>query len=109
MVSRRARACDISVRVKREVWERDGGACVVCGNTVNVAPNAHVIPRSQGGLGIPQNIVTLCTDFTPNRCHWQYDHGGDRERIGKIIRAYLSSVYPGWDEERVVYDKWSQK
>lgn len=107
MASRRAKACDISQATKQKVWERDGGCCVICGNSYNVMPNAHYIPRSKGGLGIPQNIVTLCTELTENKCHRRYDFGSreEREELGGKIRAYLQSKYPDWDEEKLYYRK----
>ena len=105
--SKRARACDISGRVKQRVWERDGGRCVVCGNSYNVMPNAHYIPRSRGGLGVGQNIVTLCTEFTENKCHRRFDFGSreERERIGGVIREYLKSRYKDWNEKDLYYKK----
>ena len=105
--SKRAKACDIPARVKREVWERDKGRCVLCGASVNAAPNAHYISRAHGGLGIPENIVTLCTGFGPGNCHDRYDNGtkGEREAMGRRIRAYLQSQYPDWDESRLLYKK----
>ena len=65
MKSKRSKATDIPMSVKKKVWERDCGRCVVCGNHCNVMPNAHYIPRSKGGLGIEENIITLCTELTP--------------------------------------------
>ena len=108
MKSRRSKATDIPKRVKDEVWNRDRGRCVVCGNSYNVMPNAHYIPRSKGGLGIPENIVTLCTALTPNRCHERFDNGtrAEREAIGNIIREYLKAHYPDWDESKLIYTKW---
>lgn len=105
--SKRSKACDIPDKVKKIVWERDGGKCVVCGCYVNVMPNAHFIPRSKGGLGIEQNIVTLCTEFTPNQCHKKYDNGTKEEHdyIENKIRNYLKSVYPGWKEDDLYYKK----
>ena len=105
--SKRAKACDIPARVKQEVWERDKGCCVLCGASVNTAPNAHYISRAHGGLGIPENIVTLCTGFGPGRCHDRYDNGTreEREAMGRRIRAYLQSQYPDWDESRLIYKK----
>ena len=107
MKSKRSKATDIDMSVKKKVFERDGGRCVVCGNYCNVMPNAHYIPRSKGGLGIEQNIVTLCTELTINKCHRKYDFGTkkEREEIGKIIRNYLKSQYEDWDEEKLVYKK----
>lgn len=95
----RTKALQIPPKVKRRVWERDGKCCILCGNP-NAAPNAHYVSRRQSGLGIEQNIVTLCL-----RCHAAYDQGIAREEIGKIIRAYLMSCYPDWDEADIVYRK----
>lgn len=104
---RRTKACDISQKVKNEVWERDQGRCVLCGSTVNVMPNAHFIPRSKGGLGIPENIVTLCTSLSENKCHERFDNGTreERESIREEIRRYLMDIYPNWDEEDLYYRK----
>ena len=108
MKTKRAKATDISQADKRKVFERDDGCCVVCGNSYNVMPNAHFIPRSKGGLGIEENIVTLCGELTPNQCHRRFDFGTAEERkaIGEAIEGYLKSKYPGWDKENLVYRKW---
>ena len=106
-MNKRAKACDISAKVKREVFDRDGGCCVVCGNSYNVMPNAHFLSRSHGGLGIPENIVTLCTGLTPNQCHYRYDFGTkDQQTLIKAkIKAYLMNHYPDWDETKLIYRK----
>ena len=49
MKSKRSKAIDIPMSVKKKVFERDRGRCVVCGNYCNVMPNAHYIARSKGG------------------------------------------------------------
>ena len=107
MKSKRAKATDIPQSVKNKVWERDKHRCVVCGNYCNVMPNAHYISRQKGGLGIEQNIVTLCTEFTKNKCHRRYDFGTkkEREEIGIKIQKYLQSKYDDWDEEDLIYKK----
>ena len=69
MKSKRTKACDISKSVKDKVWLRDNNQCIICHN-INAMPNAHFIRRSQGGLGIEENIVTLCF-----RCHHEFDNG----------------------------------
>jgi len=106
-VSKQSKALDISQKVKKIVFERDKGCCVVCGNNYNVMPNAHYISRAKGGLGIEQNIVTLCTNFTKNKCHYKYDFGTkeEREKIKKIIKAYLKSQYHNWNEDDLIYKK----
>ena len=105
--SKAARACDISREVKEKVWIRDRGKCVVCGNDYNADPNAHFIPRSKLGLGIEQNIVTLCNNFTEKKCHFRFDNGTreEREEIRNKIRDYLMKKYPDWNEEDLYYRK----
>ena len=65
-------------------------------------PEAHYIPRSKGGLGIPENILTLC-----RVCHDRYDHSdrNDREMMRGRFRAYLKHFYPDWDESKLIYHK----
>lgn len=104
MKTKRSKATDISQKVKERVWERDNHACVICGNTYNVMPNAHFIPRSKGGLGIEENIFTACTRLTDNDCHYKFDEFG----IGKdIVIAHFKSIYPNWSEENLVYKKYN--
>lgn len=109
---RRAKVTDITPQVKLEVWERDKRRCVYCGNTYNVMPNAHVVPRSKGGMGIPTNIVTLCTNFTENKCHHYYDNGTreQRDKIDAKIVAYMKRHYgEDWCKEDQVYKKYRNK
>lgn len=63
----------------------------------------HFVARSQGGLGIEENIVTLCLD-----CHNDYDNGNKKDEYRNYIRNYLKSIYgDSWSEENLVYNKWS--
>lgn len=96
--SKRSKACDISQKVKKAVWERDK-YCIYCGST-RAMPNSHYISRAKGGLGIEQNIVTLCQD-----CHYNYDMTDMREHYKAYIRNYLMSKYPDWKEEDLIYRK----
>jgi hypothetical protein len=90
--SKRAKSTQISTRTKKTVYERDNGLCVVCGR--RGVPDAHYIPRSKGGLGIEQNIVTLCRE-----CHDRFDHGDsyDMGVIGTMVRMHLMDMYPDWE------------
>ena len=97
------KACDIPYEVKKKVWERDHGRCVICGTSRMVFPNAHYIARSHMGLGIEQNIVCLCLG-----CHCDYDNGSKREEYGAAIRRYLKAKYRGWDESKLVYRKYGE-
>lgn len=107
MKSKRSKATDISMLVKKKVFERDNGCCVICGNSYNVMPNAHYISRAKGGLGIEENIFTACTRLTENDCHYRFDNGSKEEKIKlrKIVRNYFISIYPNWDENDLYYKK----
>lgn len=97
-MNKRTQALNINRETRMAVFERDGGCCVLCGRPGN--PEAHYISRAHGGLGIEQNIVTLCRP-----CHRRYDQTTDREAIRVILRDYLISKYPDWDEEKLIYKK----
>lgn len=97
--SKRSKACDIPEAVRQAVFDRDHGKCVICAR--EGIPNAHVIPRSKGGLGIEQNIVTLCP-----KCHHEYDNGQTRDSIGELITEYMRQHYKGWDDYELIYNKW---
>ena len=93
--SKRAKAVDISTSVKKKVLVRDKGFCVICGQAG--IPNSHYIKRSQGGLGIEQNVVCMCIN-----CHNDYDNGKDEKKVKMIhdkVKKYLKRQYKGWKEE----------
>ena len=98
--SKRAKACEIPGWVKQNVYRRDNGQCLVCWRPGD--PVAHFIPRTMGGLGIPENILTLCWE-----CHQKYDKGPmeQREGLREYFRDYLMSQYDGWDESKLIYKK----
>ena len=102
MKSKRTKACDISPKVKKTVWERDLHCCCVCGST-KASPNAHYIPRSQNGKGIEQNIVTLC-----DKCHYRLDQTTERKKLLEIVKEYLEAKYPDFTDEQRVYRKGEQ-
>ena len=101
--SKRSKALDINPDVKERVWWRDSRQCVYCGRSgAYVFPDAHYIPRSKGGLGIEENVLTLC-----RMCHDRYDNGDKFERLMMKLRfkEYLSTIYTDWDEKKLVYKK----
>ena len=66
-------------------------------------PNAHYISRAHGGLGIEENVVTLCQD-----CHNNYDNGRSKEEANCIrekIEDYLKRHYNNWNKESLIYKK----
>lgn len=99
MKHKETKATSIPMEVKRRVWARDKGRCIVCG--APGLPNAHYIRRSQGGLGIEENIVTLCP-----QCHHDFDNGFRREEIGAWLSEYLDKWYPDFPDEKRVYTKY---
>lgn len=102
--SKRANALAITKKTKDAVYERDGGRCVWCrgASMLPALPEAHFIPRSKGGLGIPENILTLC-----RKCHDQFDHGTAYERnmMRIYFREYLKRMHKDWNEEKLIYHK----
>ena len=97
--SKRSKACNIKKSVKDKVWERDNHRCIICGNPYAL-PNAHFIPRSKGGLGVEQNIVTLCAN-----CHHLTDHTEHREFMLVKIERYLYMRYADWNKQDLYYRK----
>ena len=99
---KRTKATSISKEVRRKVYERDKECCILCGRHVpERCACAHVIRRSQGGLGIEQNIVTLCDD-----CHREMDGYGDHRRLLREAQAYIEAEYGYIDPHDLVYDKY---
>lgn len=100
--NKRAKACDISPKVRLAVYERDHGICALCHRNNGIG-NAHFISRAHGGMGVEENIVTLCLS-----CHDKYDHGEEleREEIRGYLRDSLRALYPDWDETKLIYRKW---
>lgn len=98
-MNNRTKATNIPADVKRRVYERDNGRCVWCGRCG--MPEAHFISRVDGGLGIEENILTLCR-FP---CHELYDKGPaeKRDNMRRYFRKYLMSKYPDWDEKKLIY------
>ena len=104
---KRTKALAILQSVKKAVAERDtfGGwtCCIHCGtpapsDNITAYSNAHYIPRSQGGLGVEENILTLC----PN-CHGLYDNSPVRAELKEEFTEYLKSKYAGWNEQNLIY------
>ena len=97
-MKKRTKACSIKAAVKKRVEERDGGCCIFCG--VKGRGEAHVIPRSAGGLGVEQNLITACRP-----CHDALDNSLSRPVMLEIAKQYLKAFYPEWTPDAVIYKK----
>lgn len=87
--------------MKAKVYRRDGQRCIFCGQLVTEADAcAHVINRSQGGLGIEENIITVCPD-----CHRELDNGRMTTLLRETAINYMKTMYEGWNREKVTYRK----
>lgn len=98
---KRTKACAISKKTKEEVYKRDNERCIFCG--APGLPEAHVVPRSHGGLGCEENIVTVC-----RKCHDKLDNSTDRQKMLQKAAEHLRQFYEGWNEDSLVYDKWQK-
>lgn len=97
---KRTKAVAIPPKIRQEVEERDGHRCVFC-HSSECRGEAHYIGRAQGGLGIPKNLLTVCRE-----CHRQLDNGQATQLYRQRARDYLMSIYPDWNEDDLVYNKW---
>lgn len=114
-MSKRSKACDITPKVRQQIYARDCG-CIFCQRDYMMPPEdeftttrgmlqiMHYIPRSQGGLGIPENLALGCV--------WHHnimDNGnlGLREQMLILFEDYLKAHYENWDSKKLVYSKWN--
>lgn len=95
----RKNACEIPKQVRMTVAIRDNGNCIFCGRAG--IPNAHLVKRSQGGLGIEQNIFTACLE-----CHFEEDFGKNSKEYEARAESYLKGIYgTNWDRKNLVFKK----
>ena len=83
----------MSIIVACAIIHRDGYQCVYCSKTLLIktddvfvrAEVDHILPRSQGGLAVPSNLVTSCMDCIMAR------------RWGKLpIRKVFDAITVAW-------------
>ena len=107
------KATDISPAVRAAVVKRDSvdgqPCCVISGLNYDLQV-AHFIPKSQGGLGIVENLALMNKDI-----HAMYDNESDcdqdskRGEIGARFREYLDSLYPDFSDEDRIYHKYPKE
>ena len=107
------KATGISPAVRAAVVERDTingyPCCIISGASYDLQV-AHFVPKSQGGLGIVQNLALMNKDI-----HAVYDNESDcemdskRKEIGERFRRYLDSFYPDFPDEDRIYHKYPKE
>lgn len=91
----------ITPNTRKVVHERDNGCCIFCGRPVSdTYSNAHYIPRSKMGLGIPENIITACME-----CHFTLDQTVSRKSMLEVAKVYLEYHYPNFTDKERKYHK----
>lgn len=100
---KQTKATEIPKKVKEVVWKRDKKHCIFCNKQVPVeCACCHFIPRSAGGLGIPENIFTACED-----CHREQDNGLNTKEYDKKAERHLKGIYGAdWNKEKLIYKKY---
>lgn len=67
----------VPAEVREFVIDRDGSCCRVCGRYVEHPALHHIRYRSQGGLDVPSNLVTI--GWLPGHdCHLSIVHANKR-------------------------------
>jgi 5-methylcytosine-specific restriction endonuclease McrA len=70
--------------VRDHVIERDASCCRVCGRHVEYPALHHIVFRSQGGLDIPSNLVTI--GWLPGHdCHLPIAHGPKARTVREVL------------------------
>lgn len=71
-----------------QIYDRDGGCCVLCGGHVPEGTKFHhVIFKSHGGADTEENGVMLCMD-----CHIKA-HGENARAIREQLKEVLWKLY----------------
>ena len=69
----------------------------------NIFDIAHFINRSQGGLGVKENLILLCRW---HHSHFDNSNKSYRQEMQQIAEDYLITLYPNLDISKLVYQKY---
>ncbi|MGE0550275.1 MAG: HNH endonuclease [Kofleriaceae bacterium] len=86
---------DITPRVRRLVWRRDHGRCVMpgCRSAAHLDLH-HIVPRAQGGTHKPENIVLICGSHHDARHRGQIEITGTAPDRLLITRMGINCTAP---------------
>ena len=113
-MSKYTRKLQFNKKTKELIYKRENGQCFFCKQgyflknkdplQYQIKDIMHYIPKSSSGLGVEENGVLGCRYH-----HSLLDNGNKglrKEMLGKM-KVYLKSIYPDWNEEKLVYQKYS--
>src|SRR4051794_30594744 len=77
-----------------DAWQRFG--CAICGHVVERKAESgfyielhHVVPRSQGGGDEPENLMGLCGELLPQKCHWRVTTNRLKISWEEVVDGYI--------------------
>lgn len=76
-------------KLNSDIYERDGGVCIICGRFVMPGTKFHHYKQGANKEDIIENGVLLC-----NECHYQA-HFGEVQKYKEKVGKYLNSLYEG--------------
>lgn len=89
--------------VAKVVKARDKHSCQSCGLKVGLSVH-HILPRSDGGSDLPQNLITLC-----NTCHDEVEELGFKNELQiRDLRRKRKYIKHGNDVTNETPVKWQQ-
>jgi len=97
--SKRSLATKITIDVRMDVKVRDNGKCTICGTMENIQIH-HFVPRSLGGMGITNNLISLC------QFHHKQLHDGNGY-ILEHVKQYMKDLYPNVNNNERKYNKFN--
>ena len=102
---KRTKALQFDKNTIHEIFDRDED-CIFCKH-FGIAPHdnnifdcAHIVNKSQGGMGVVQNGVKACRYH-----HHMLDNGNGKE-LREYAESYLTQCYDNWTKSSVIYSKW---
>lgn len=92
----------LTMNIKEAVWIRDNRKCIFCNLTVPIdSAKSRFIKKSEGGLDIPENLVTACDE-----CNFKFQYGYQQEELSIIAEKYLKNYYKdNWNKEKLYISK----
>lgn len=84
---------------RTNIYKRDGFRCVYCGSSRHLTVD-HVVPKSQGGKDVWENLVTACQRCNIKKGNRTPEQAGMRLRVKPYRPTYISFLLDdNWIEE----------